>query len=498
MDDAVLLSRFVETGCQESFQQIVTRHSGWVFSLALRAVRDRHLAEDVTQAVFIILARKAGSIRQGTPLSGWLFKAARFAVSDALKRRTRMKNRENRFAEFFKAAAGTDGFAATPGADESNLPDDLSATLDEAVACLSESDRQAVLLRFYEHKSLAEVGTILGITEEAAKKRVARAVDKLRKYFASRGVVASIALLLLLLSRRADAGALIPTIVPAAAAPSIAHAIANGALQLMAHAHARLLGAIFAAGLALLVAIPTLGVAINRAIAPGPVAVTIAPQPNPLPPIPSETVDVAPPELPESPRFADLWIGYKGEILWRSDLYTDPKLTPFILKSAERQNKPYAVAVQPNGDFFIKPLDQAILQSPVVRLAQYDYDFGPPEPPARVNSMLSMIDPPSPARAVRSLIEDPPAGFTVLPHPNSKHLVDQDWHKLRRSEDDEGNILVEPVRPGSLDFSRPFGGALINPVVEVPEPSIALALLATMTTALLLRRRRRPRRDDNL
>src|SRR5689334_12302447 len=214
MDDAVLLGRYVETGCQASFQEIVTRHSGWVFSLSLRAVRDRHLAEDVTQAVFIILAKKASAIREGTPLSGWLFKASRFAVSDALKRRTRMRNRENRFAEFFKAAAGTDGLAAAPGEDESNLSDDLSATLDEAVACLSESDRQAVLLRFYEHKSLAEVGTILGITEEAAKKRVARAVDKLRKYFASRGVVASIAVMLLLLSQRADAAGFVPTIVP--------------------------------------------------------------------------------------------------------------------------------------------------------------------------------------------------------------------------------------------------------------------------------------------
>jgi hypothetical protein len=108
--------------------------------------------------------------------------------------------------------------------------------------------------------------------------------------------------------------------------------------------------------------------------------------------------------------------------------------------------------------------------------------------------MLTMIDPPSPARAVRSLIDDPPAGFTVLPHPHSRDLADQDWRKLRRSEDEEGNILVEPARPGNLDYSRPFGGAMINPVVEVPEPSIALALVTTMGAALLLRRRR----DDNL
>src|SRR5690349_3522924 len=150
MDDAVLLGRYVETGCQASFQEIVTRHSGWVFSLSLRAVRDRHLAEDVTQAVFIILAKKASAIREGTPLSGWLFKAARFAVSDALKRRTRMRNRENRFAEFFRAVHGDDGALAGGAgpAGSAEISDELSHTLDEALVCLSDADRQAVLLRF--------------------------------------------------------------------------------------------------------------------------------------------------------------------------------------------------------------------------------------------------------------------------------------------------------------------------------------------------------------
>src|SRR5437763_7546291 len=138
MDDSVLLGRYVESGCQESFEAIVARHSGWVYALSLRAVRDRHLAEDVTQAVFLVLARKARTIRQGTPLSGWLFKVSRFAVSDALKRRTRIKNRENRFAEFFKATGNGNATAL----ESDNISDTVSQTLDEAVACLSESDRQ--------------------------------------------------------------------------------------------------------------------------------------------------------------------------------------------------------------------------------------------------------------------------------------------------------------------------------------------------------------------
>ncbi|MDB5319051.1 MAG: hypothetical protein JWN40_682 [Phycisphaerales bacterium] len=488
MDDSVLLSRYVQSGCQESFEAIVARHSGWVFSLSLRAVRDRHLAEDVTQAVFIILARKAATIRHGTPLSGWLFKASRFAVSDALKRRTRMRNRENRFADFFKATAA--GLSAN-----AELSDELSSTLDEAVACLSESDRQAVLLRFYEHKSLAEVGTILGVTEEAAKKRVARAVEKLRKYFASRGVMASITLILLLLSFRADAAGFVPTIVAPAAAASVAHAIADGALRLMAHANARLLGAIFAAGLALLIAIPTLGVAFNRPAAPEPVAIAIAPQPDSLPPVPSETVEIAPPKLPEQSRFADLWIGYKGQLLWRSDVHTDPNLIPFILKAAEQQPKPYAVAVDPSGNYFIKPLDQEILKSPVIRMSQYDYDFGPAEPTARVHSMLSVIDPLAPVHSALALIDPAPAGVSILPHITSKKLADKDWHKLRRSEDEQGNTIVEQNAPGRLQLNT-FGGAMINPAVDVPEPSAVLIALGAFAFATLRHRPRRPRRPQ--
>ena len=126
MDDTALLTRYVETGCQDSFEEIVSRHSGWIYSLSLRAVRDKHLAEDVTQAVFIILAKKAGSIHPDTPLSGWLFKTSRFAVSDAIKRRVRMQRRENRAAELFRQASGG-GITL----NEDNISDEVSAALDE-------------------------------------------------------------------------------------------------------------------------------------------------------------------------------------------------------------------------------------------------------------------------------------------------------------------------------------------------------------------------------
>ncbi len=296
----------------------------------------------------------------------------------------------------------------------------------------------------------------MGTNEEAAKKRVSRAVDKLRKYFANRGVIASVALVLLLLSQRSHAAGAVPAIVAPAAAPSIAHAIADGALKLMAHAHAKLLGAIFAGGLALLISLPALSGAFPRRDA---IPLAAAPPTvQPLPEIPFETVEIAPPKLPEPSRFADLWIGYKGQLLWRSDAYRDPNPLPFYLKAADQQERPYAVAVDPNGQFFIRPLDQAILASPVIRLSQSDYDPVPAEPTARVLSMLSMIDP-------------PPSGFSILPHEATKLLVEQ----------------RAPMRDSGLNFG---GEGMINSI-DVPEPSGTLLLLGA-AAIVALRRKRHP------
>jgi RNA polymerase sigma factor (sigma-70 family) len=474
MDDSVLLGRFVESGCQESFEAIVTRHSGWVFSLSLRAVRDRHLAEDVTQAVFIILARKAGTIRAGTPLSAWLFKVSRFAAKDALKRRTRMQNRENRFAEFFRATAGPD--MASP---EEALSDQVSGTLDEAVACLSEADRQAIVLRFYEGKSLAEVGQGMGTTEEAAKKRVARAVKKLRGHFERRGLVIPLALLMLLLAGRSHAAGAIPQIVAPAAAPAIAHSIAEGALRLMTHAQAKLLGAIFAGGLALLLGLVSL-LQPARPAPPAPVAVNQPPAPPSIV-IPLATTQPAPPATQPAPRFADMWIGYKGQLLWRSDTYADPDPVPFVLKSGPRFERPYAVAVDPTGNYYIRPLDQAILEYPAVRLGQTDYDQGPVAAHDRVSTMLSLID-------------DAPTGFSILPDAARGLIEEQNWHKLRRSADEGGAVVVEP--PSPMRFSPlNFGGGegSLTQSIAVPEPML-LGFIALVP--LLLRRRRVAKNRD--
>src|SRR5688572_20964286 len=98
MEDMQLLGLYAQTGDQDAFERLVTRHIDWVYSVCLRGVKDRHLAEDVTQAVFIILARKSKSLAPNTVLRGWLFKAARFAVADALKKQNRHKRHVMRAA----------------------------------------------------------------------------------------------------------------------------------------------------------------------------------------------------------------------------------------------------------------------------------------------------------------------------------------------------------------------------------------------------------------
>jgi RNA polymerase sigma factor (sigma-70 family) len=493
MDDTALLTRYVETGCQDSFEEIVSRHGGWIYSLSLRAVKDKHLAEDVTQAVFIILAKKAGSIHPDTPLSGWLFKTSRFAVSDAIKRRVRMQRRENRAAELFRQASGG-GITL----NEDNVSDEVSAALDEAVACLSESDRQAILLRFFEGKSLAEVGDALEISEEAAKKRVARAVEKLKKFFARKGIIASAGVLVMMLHGRcAEAAAWTPTISLAATSAPVAPEIASGALQLMGLAQKRLLGAIFAGGLAAIVAVPLIGIALLRDAEPAAIAKgqnTF----NELPQVGATIIQHQTPELPAETKWAELYVGYKGQILWRSDQFKPAAApNPFYLRNGHKSEKPYAVAVDRNGQYFIKPLHEAILQSPVIRQSQFDYDLGPRNPAARVQTMLSVLDDTPPGTmaggAPRPNAAAPKVSEILAPAPGEeKHAPG--WLELRRN-DDEGITVVEMFNTSSFD------GGMLDPGFRsirlqdfnghyVPEPT-SVSLLTLGAAALLSRRRRR-------
>ena len=176
-DDSVLLRQYAEQHSDEAFAALVTRHINLVYSVALRCVGDPHQAEEIAQAVFILLARKAAQLRHDKALSSWLFQATRLTANNFVRGETRRHRREQE--------AHMQSLLNEPGSD---VWPRIAPLLDDAVAGLSEKDRHAIVLRFYEGRNLREVGAALGASEDAAEKRVIRAVEKLRTFFTKRGV----------------------------------------------------------------------------------------------------------------------------------------------------------------------------------------------------------------------------------------------------------------------------------------------------------------------
>jgi RNA polymerase sigma factor (sigma-70 family) len=215
-DDSAFLREYAENHSDEAFATLVTRHINLVYSVALRSVGDPHQAEEITQGVFNLLAKKAAQLRHDRALSSWLFQATRLTASNFVRSESRRHHREQEaYMQSLLDETGSDVWRQ------------IAPLLDDAVAGLSETDRRAIMLRFYEGRNLREVGAALGASEEAAEKRVNRAVEKLRTFFAKRGVTASSAAVGVVL----DANAVQAAPVGLAAAISTAAALAGAAVQ---------------------------------------------------------------------------------------------------------------------------------------------------------------------------------------------------------------------------------------------------------------------------
>jgi RNA polymerase sigma factor (sigma-70 family) len=222
-DNMALLQEYARTGSEAAFAELVRRHVSLVYSVACHDLRDTHLAEDATQAVFIILARKAASLGPNTVLPGWLCRTVHNVSANALKTQRRRALREQEAAMEMHTQQG-------PPEDAWNK---LAPWLGTGLQQLKEQDQDALVLRYFENRSLSEVGQAMGISEMAAGKRVNRALEKLRKFFLRRGVTLSAAALGSLLAAnavQASPASLAATATAAAMAPAAGASTASSTL----------------------------------------------------------------------------------------------------------------------------------------------------------------------------------------------------------------------------------------------------------------------------
>jgi RNA polymerase sigma factor (sigma-70 family) len=214
VSDLELLRNYDRQGSEAAFAALVQRHINLVYSVALRHVGIAAHAEEITQVIFIILARKAASLRPDTILEGLLHETTRLTALSFLRGERRRQFREQE--AYMQSNLQESNNASTWN--------QLAPLLDEALSRLGKKDRDAVMLRFFKDKSLGEVSAALNMTEAAAQSRVRRAVEKLRGYLTKRGVVLPVAVLTAAISANSVQAA------PVALAKSVAVvAIAKGA-----------------------------------------------------------------------------------------------------------------------------------------------------------------------------------------------------------------------------------------------------------------------------
>jgi RNA polymerase sigma factor (sigma-70 family) len=243
VEDAELLRRYTEQGSQESFAELVRRHLALVYFGALRRTADAGLAADVSQIVFVSLAKNARALRSHSALCAWLFTATRNAAINARAAEERRRKREQEALLMHETSA-----TETASVEW----DRLRPLLHEALDALSDQDRRAVLLRFFQERSFAEIGRTLRLTEDAARKRVDRALGTLETALSRRGVTSTAAAITGALTAEALAVppvALLGTIPAAAVAAAAGSAGSLIVFVTMSKIKLGVIGAITAAGL---------------------------------------------------------------------------------------------------------------------------------------------------------------------------------------------------------------------------------------------------------
>ncbi len=227
-EDAALLRRYAETRAEDAFAELVRRHVDAVYSAALRRVgNDTHLAEDVTQHVFVALARRAAIVARHPHLTGWLYITTRNEAANAVRTERRRKAREQ---EAFIMQEST--FEPAAEVQWSRI----APLIDREIDRLNDRDRAAVLLRFIENRTFSEIGAALQLTEDAARMRLDRALEKLRVSLARRGIASTSAALGAALANHAVAAApanLAANATSGAVAAATSGAWTAGFLQLM-------------------------------------------------------------------------------------------------------------------------------------------------------------------------------------------------------------------------------------------------------------------------
>lgn len=223
INDWILLQRYAKEGAEDAFEQLVFRHMNFVYSQALRRVRDTHCAEEVAQAVFILLARKAAELKPGRALTAWLYETTRMTALNALKLRA---NRSEHQIEINAMDENTP--KAAPQSSEA-----VTALLEDGLATLDPHERDVIFLHYYQQLSMSEIGATLRISVDAAKKRSSRGLERLREFFTMNDVtIPTVAIGALFANLAANSAP--PALLSAAATQSLLFAAKGGTASALA------------------------------------------------------------------------------------------------------------------------------------------------------------------------------------------------------------------------------------------------------------------------